>query len=183
MLVLTVFVGVAMAARYEQLIVRNMLVRSIAPWAEKYGYISANSMQMTNSELSLASPLGHKMTELVWTKGVGFAPTGEEGGTFVVSVNGLTQPDDSDVGAIPLGILGAGVTLALPTITAAMDGEIWRFVKKDAGTTVLLVYGGGVPIASAAGVTNDSMDAIANNQAYQAHYNGAVSWYLVQDNT
>jgi len=177
MMVLTILAGVAFAARYEKLTVRNLLVRSIAPWAQKYGYISATSMQLTNSEVGLATPLNHKEGALVWTSGTGFTVPSGGGSLFTFDVTAVTDSNEANG---DIGIAAAGVTIVLPTPTAAMHLEEWTFVKNDSGTTKVVFYAGGLPIDSTSGTTNVNFDPDAAGDVVTliASYGTGVSWYL-----
>jgi hypothetical protein len=174
-------VGVVWAARYESLTVRNLKVRLIEPWAQKYGLISGNSFELTNSSVGLATPLNNKEAEMAWAAGTGFTMAAGGGSLFTFDVTAVTNSNETNA---DIGIANAGVTIEVDTPTAANHLEQWTFKKNDSGTTKVIFYCGGLPIDTASGTTNTNfdLDAEADIVTLMPNFNGGVSIIVVSKN-
>lgn len=174
-LIVTMLAGVAFAARYERLDVYKLYVREILPWG------GANlSLTLSDTNIGIYTPLNNKEGALTWASGTGFSIP-STGSMFTFDVTAVT---DSSQANADIGIANAGVTIVLPTPTAAMHLEEWTFLKTDSGTTKVVFYSGGLPIDSASGTTNVNFDPDAAGDVVTLipSYNTGVSWYLKSSN-
>lgn len=181
-LVVTMLAGVALAARYERLNVFRLYVREIHPWGGTNTTLSGNSVQLTNSNIGLADPINNKEGALTWASGTGFSmPSAGAGSLFTFNVTSVT---DSSQANADIGIANAGVTIVLPTPTAATHLEEWTFAKLDSGTTKVVFYAGGLPIDSTSGTTNTNfdLDAAGDIVTLLPNYNGGVSFIVKSKN-
>lgn len=145
-----------------------------------FGVSSDGSKMVTQKETVQA---------LVYTAGTGFElPSNAEASWYTVDVTAIADSNLSSTGSSGALVSGtAGVTIVLPTPTAAINKKVYPIHKIDSGATLvpLICPGGGtdsadaLPINSTSGVTNVDMDALGDILYLMADYNSAVSWWIV----
>lgn len=154
----------------------------------------------------ISSPYGKSLygqtvtvTSATYTSGVGYVMDGTEGDVILIDASPLGVVNSCSSGVSGVGPQdGAGVTVQLATVTAALDGKVWTFVNTT-GTTDMFLYApgmtisGGTPVSQSAphqtsgnfpgGISSCTdfltADGVGDTLTVVAKYNSAVSYYII----